>query len=276
MPLSLAPRNSHTSSARRELERESRTGALASTRPTSVPPISRTRPRAMNRPRPVPGPARRPCRTWRRSGRARRRDADSLVGDGDLDGVGAALRRHGHGPAARRVLDGVREELVEHLPQLVGIRLRPADAAVDLGDEPVAVRVSPAPTTTTSATTSTTSVGARVTVRSPLSSRATLSSASTIVVSRSDSRAMKLEERAPLLVREADVLAQQRLREAVDRRERRAQLDRHRRDEVGLHLLELVLGRDVAEREDAARDRSGRVAHHRLRERQPHVVARRA
>ena len=86
----------------------------------------------------------------------------------------------------------------------------------------------------------------------------------------------ELEERAPLDLREVDVLAKQRLGEAVDRRQRRAQLDGHRRDEVGLHLLELVLGRDVAEREDAAGDRAGRVAHHGLGERQPHVVLARA
>ena len=74
----------------------------------------------------------------------------------------------------------------------------------------------------------------------------------------------------------SDVLAQQRLGEAVDRGQRRAQLVRDGRDEVGLHLLDDPLGRDVAEREDPAGDRAGRVAHDRLGQREPDLLARRA
>ena len=81
------------------------------------------------------------------------------------------------------------------------------------------------------------------------------------------------EERRALLVAEEDVLAEQRLREAVDRRQRRAQLVRHRRDEVRLHLLDEPVGRDVAEREDAAGDGADRIAHDRLADGEPHLFA---
>ena len=69
------------------------------------------------------------------------------------------------------------------------------------------------------------------------------------------------QERLALLVAELDVLPEQRLGEAVDRRQRRAELVRDRRHEVGLHLLDEAVGGDVAEGEDAARDdaRRGRA-----------------
>ncbi len=72
---------------------------------------------------------------------------------------------------------------------------------------------------------------------------------------------------------EVDVLAEQRLGEAVDRRERRAQLVRDGGDEVRLHLLDAPLGGDVAESVDPARDGTGRIGHHGLAEREPHLLA---
>ena len=80
------------------------------------------------------------------------------------------------------------------------------------------------------------------------------------------------QERTPLLLAEEHVLAQERLGEAVDRRERAAQLVRHRRDELALHLLDEPLGRDVAEREDAARHGTRGIAHHRLGDREPDLL----
>ena len=65
---------------------------------------------------------------------------------------------------------------------------------------------------------------------------------------------------------------QERLGEAVDRRERPAELLRHGRDELGLHLLHEPVGRDVAEGVDPPRDGARRVAHDRLRHRQPDLV----
>jgi len=60
------------------------------------------------------------------------------------------------------------------------------------------------------------------------------------------------EERGALLLTEEDVVAQQRLGEAVDRGQRRAQLAGDAGDELRLHLLDDPLGRDVAEGEDPA------------------------
>jgi hypothetical protein len=76
----------------------------------------------------------------------------------------------------------------------------------------------------------------------------------------------ELEERSPLHIAEGNILAQQRLCEAVDRGQRGAQLDRDSRNEVGFHLLDDVLGRDVAERKDPARHSAGWIAHHRFRQ----------
>ncbi len=74
----------------------------------------------------------------------------------------AALDRHGHGPAARRVLDRVRDELIEHLPQLLAIRVCVAERC----RRPRATNrwpfAAPAAVPTTVCTTSTTSVGASV------------------------------------------------------------------------------------------------------------------
>ena len=80
------------------------------------------------------------------------------------------------------------------------------------------------------------------------------------------------EKARPLGIGELDVGALKCLREAVDRGERRAKLVRDRRDEVGLHLIDDALARDVPEGEDPARDRPCRVAHDRLAEREPHLV----
>ena len=103
----------------------------------------------------------------------------------------------------------------------------------------------------------------------PASRRATLSRSSTIRIRRSDSDGDVAEEGLALGLGEVDVPAQERLGEAVDRGERRAKLVRDRGDEVGLHLLDHPLARDVAEGEDPPGDRAGRVEHHRLAEREP-------
>ena len=80
------------------------------------------------------------------------------------------------------------------------------------------------------------------------------------------------EEGRALGVRELDVAAHERLREAVDRGERRAELVRDRGDEVRLHLLDDALAGDVAEGEDAAGDGPARVEHDRLAEREPDLL----
>ena len=81
------------------------------------------------------------------------------------------------------------------------------------------------------------------------------------------------EERRALLLAEEHVVAQQRLGEAVDRGQRRAQLAGDVRDELGLHLLDDALGGDVTEGEDAARHGTRRVAHDRLGQREPDLLA---
>jgi hypothetical protein len=73
-----------------------------------------------------------------------------------------------------------------------------------------------------------------------------------------------LKERATLLVVEVDVVAEQRLRKAVDRSERRAQLVGDGRDEPRLHLLDETLGGDIPEGEDTAGHFACRIAHDRL------------
>ena len=81
------------------------------------------------------------------------------------------------------------------------------------------------------------------------------------------------EERVALLLAEEHVVAEQRLGEAVDRGQRRAQLVGDVRDELRLHLLDDALGGDVAEGEDAAGHGAGRVAHHGLGQREPDLLA---
>ena len=81
------------------------------------------------------------------------------------------------------------------------------------------------------------------------------------------------QERLALLLAEQHVVAEQRLAEAVDRRQRRAQLPRDVGDELPLHVLDNALGGDVAEGEDSAGHRAGGVAHDGLGERKPDLFA---
>ena len=81
------------------------------------------------------------------------------------------------------------------------------------------------------------------------------------------------EERPSLLVAEGDVLAQQRLGEAVDGGERRAELVRDRSHEVRLHLLDHAVRRDIAEREDPSCHGAEWIEHHGFTQRQPHFLA---
>ena len=81
------------------------------------------------------------------------------------------------------------------------------------------------------------------------------------------------QEDAPLLFAEEDVLPQERLREAVDRCQRRAQRVRNGGDEIGLDLLDHPVGGDVPEREDASGDLTEWIAHDRLGEREPNLLA---
>jgi hypothetical protein len=75
-----------------------------------------------------------------------------------------------------------------------------------------------------------------------------------------------VEQRGTLPLVERHVLAPQRHRRAVDRGERRPQLVRHRRDELGAHRLERALlglvaeGVDDAVRDDHAVDREPELA----------------
>src|SRR5207253_1742394 len=80
------------------------------------------------------------------------------------------------------------------------------------------------------------------------------------------------EEGRALFLAEEDVVAQEGLREAVDRGQRRAQLAGDTRDELGLHLLDDALRGDVAEGEDPTGNGSRRIAHDRLRQREPDLV----
>ena len=76
--------------------------------------------------------------------------------------------------------------------------------------------------------------------------------------SRSASLEMTSSRPAPLRLLEPHVVALERERGAVDRRERRAELVRHGRDEVALQLLDRALLGHVAERVDRAAGERGR------------------
>ena len=80
------------------------------------------------------------------------------------------------------------------------------------------------------------------------------------------------EERHALLLAEEHVLAEERLGEAVDRRERAAKLVRDGGDELALHLLDQAVGGDVAEGEDAPGDGARGIAHDGLGHREPHLL----
>ena len=79
-------------------------------------------------------------------------------------------------------------------------------------------------------------------------------------------------ERRAVVVAERRVGAQERLGESVDRGQRRAQLVRDGRDEVGLDLVEPALVRDVADREDGAGPLLARIAQRRAGDRQPDLA----
>ena len=232
--------------------------------------------------RPEPRPAARPGRAPRRDGTSgrsaparlpgcrcprRRREPRRVVRPG-------AAPRPSPSRRAGENLTALSSRLMRTWPQLLADRRRrPAAPRAGRARTRARSRRSPGRSRRPPRRPIATSVGASSTWRSPASSRATLSSVSTIAVSRCASRGDVAEERLALLLPEEDVPAQQRLREAVDRGQRRAQLVRDGRDEVGLHLLD-----DAAPRRRRGTRRSGprprrRVAHDRLGQRQPDLLA---
>src|SRR4051794_13677147 len=199
----------------------------------------------------------------------RLRDADSLVGHTELDRVAAAARGDGDGAARRRELDRVVEQVREDLAELVAIGLRREPAVLDVDDEAV-----PVP-------------GVVVLValhrvreqRLEVDRRELHLEIARVEPGHVEERVDDLREPFRLRGDVADegralgfaeerVAAQERLCEAVDRRQRRAQLVGDRRHEVGLHLLDEAVRGDVAEGEDPAGDLTAGVAHDGLGERE--------
>ena len=96
------------------------------------------------------------------------------------------------------------------------------------------------------------SAGPMSNAAAPESSRLASRMSLTIRASRSDSPAITASIPLVLLVAEHDVLAPERHRSAVDRRQRRAELVRDGRDEVAPQLLDRSLLGQIAERVDGA------------------------
>ena len=157
------------------------------------------------------------------------RDADPLVGDADLDRVALALGAD-RDRAAARASTGARCRGGSRTPGGACPGPRSPQAAPSAGRRRSGARSlrPPARSARPGRRRRARRSGRGCTCRSPVSSRATLSSVSTIAGQPLRLRRDVAEEREPLLLAEHHVLAQQRLGEAVDRRERRAQLVRHR------------------------------------------------
>ena len=196
-----------------------------------------------------------------------------MVEDLELDRAASAPGSHSDGAPARGVLDGVVDERAEDLAQLLAVGFGREGPLRDVDDEvvrlghPVLLRVR----------------HDLVHDRPDLGRGQVDLQVARVeprhVQERVDDRGQPVglggdvpEERPALVLAEEHVLPEQRLGEAVDGGQRRPQLVRDRGDEVRLHLLDAPVGGDVAEREDPAGDGSGRIAHHGLREREPHVL----
>ncbi len=201
------------------------------------------------------------------------RNAEPLVLDDELDGVALALGSDAHGAAGGRVAHRVVEQDREDLQQLLGVGLRRDRLLREVDDERSPVR-RPDLHALHGLADHLAHVGRRdahleVAGVEPRDVEQRIDDLRQSLRLRRD----VAEERRPLLLAEEDVLAEQRLREAVDRGQRRAQLVRHRGNEVGLHLLDEAIRRDVPEREDATCDGADRIAHDRFAHREPHLLA---
>src|SRR3989440_4050851 len=200
-------------------------------------------------------------------------DPDPFVRHLELDLVRLPPRGHRHGAARGRVADRIVEEDGEDLAQLLRIG-RGGDALVGhLDDEAVLARAA--------------FLHGRDDLRDEggdVGGRDRDLEVAGVEPSHVEKRvddarqALRLrrdvaQERAPLLLAEEDVLAEEGLGEAVDRRQRRPKLVRDGRDELGLHLLDGAVGGDVSKREDPAGHEARRVAHDGLRHRQPRLLA---
>jgi hypothetical protein len=118
------------------------------------------------------------------------RDSDSFVFDAELDAVARAARDDGDGSATGRELDGIVNKSGQDLSQLVAVGVRGERLGGQVEHERCPFWIASSTPSMTSETIGRTSVGCRFTCKSPVSRRATFSSASTIFVSRADSEAM--------------------------------------------------------------------------------------
>jgi len=160
------------------------------------------------------------------------RDPDPLVGHSDLDRVRPAPRRDGDSAAFRRELDGIVDEVEEDLRELLPVGLHDEVSPVGLeGELMVAVRVLGHPRDDFARDRA--DVGRPE--REPERPGFEPSDVQEVVDDVDQPLGLGrdvAEEGAPLFGGKVDVGPEQRLGEAVDGRERRAQLMRDRRDEV--------------------------------------------
>src|SRR5919198_2561341 len=201
------------------------------------------------------------------------RNPDPFIRHLELDLVGLAPRGDGHGPAFGRVADGVVEEHAEDLAQLLGIG-RGGDALVGYVDDEAVLARPGLLHRRDRLGDERGDVGGRdddleVAGVEPGDVEERVDDACQPLRLRRD----VAQERAPLLLAEEDVLAEEGLGEAVDRGQRRAGPVRGGGDEIPLPPLGGAGGRDVAEREDPAGDEARRVAHDGLRHREPGLLA---
>src|SRR5262245_25763292 len=195
------------------------------------------------------------------------RDAEPAVADRPQHVVVPALDADVHGPAVRRVLDGVLDEVDEHLAQLllVGAHgrklLRRGEIERDAFREVGAGGVDDARgdhSRVDGLDRQLEPPGVEVAREQEVVDD--LGEAAGLVLD-------DLEQPVARLVADVDVLTADRDRGAVDRGQRRAQLVRDGRDEVGAHLLEGAVLGQVAEREDRSLVELDR------REREPELAA---
>ena len=127
-----------------------------------------------------------------------RLNADAGVADDDLDVRVDALEPHLHAAALRRELDGVRQQVPDHLLQAIGIAGDRADARIEQRLHPHALRVGgrAARSATALSTTPGSSTGWTSSRILPETMRDTSSTSSTICVSQRELRSTRLERRA--------------------------------------------------------------------------------
>src|SRR3990170_4065535 len=188
------------------------------------------------------------------------RDPDTLVLNADLDGVLAAARGDRDRAAGGGVANRVVEEVGEHLAELFAVGRSRERLVGERDDEAMAVRVVARVERADGLADDRPDIGLRE-LHGHVA-RVELGDGEKPVDDRRQPLGLRgdvAQEGRTLLLSEEYVLAQERLGEAVDRRQRRSQLVRDGGDEVRLHLLDAALRRDVAKRVDAAGDRARRI-----------------